>query len=92
MGQSEAEEKLLHEGWTIQRTKLTESFNMDKLRAQRDPASRILFAVSSKGAFISPALASQFKPGSGSTIFLFGPQPTASPIPPAQAVSENADR
>ena len=73
LSETEAEEKMRTEGWTIQRTKLTESYSLDTLRAHRDPGTQILFAVGPKGRFLSPALEAQFKPGPGATVFLFGP-------------------
>lgn len=78
MGASRAEHRL-REGWTIQRTGLTESYTMDELRKHRHEDARILFAVSSKGDFVSPALDKQFKPGPGDTVFVFGPPPSTAP-------------
>lgn len=75
MGETQAEFHMIANDWTIQRTKLTDAFTMDDLRAQRDGKGHVLFAVSAKGDFISPALGDQFKPKSGDTVFLFGPAP-----------------
>jgi hypothetical protein len=75
MGETEAEFRMITNDWAIQRTKLTEEFTMEALRAQRDPATQVMFAVSAKGEFISPALGAQFKPAAGDTVFLFGPPP-----------------
>ncbi|GAB5510899.1 MAG: sodium:proton antiporter [Hyphomicrobiales bacterium] len=78
MGASQAEQRL-RDGWTIQRTGLTETYTMDELREHRHEDARILFAVTNKGDFVSPALGKRFKPGPGDTIFMFGPPPTSAP-------------
>lgn len=99
MGETEAEFRMIANDWTIQRTKLTEEFTMEALRDQREKSTQVMFAVSSKGAFISPALGAQFKPSAGDTVFLFGPPPPEkaqnkrdkSQAKPAKETS-NADR
>ena len=73
LSQAEAEQRMRADGWTVQRTKLSETFTLDALRRQRDTPTSILFAVGPRGRFISPALEAQFKPGPGATVFLFGP-------------------
>lgn len=78
MGASDAEQRL-RDGWTIQRTRLTETYTMEDLREHRHEEARILFAVSNKGDFVSPALGKQFKPGPDDTVFVFGPPPTPQP-------------
>lgn len=80
MGASEAEQRL-RDGWTIQRTRLTEAYTMDELREHRHEDARILFAVTNKGEFVSPALGKQFKPGPDDTVFVFGPPPSSTPQP-----------
>lgn len=78
LGASQAEQHL-RDGWTIQRTGLTETYTMDEMREHRHVDARILFAVSSKGDFVSPALGKQFKPAPGDTVFMFGPPPASKP-------------
>ena len=91
MGETEAEFRMITNDWSVQRTKLSEEYTMDVLREQRDPATQVLFAVSSKGAFISPALDAQFKPVAGDTVFLFGPPPPGKEAPKPDKDSKNAD-
>lgn len=87
MGETQAEFHMIANNWAIQRTKLTETFTMDILREQRGKTTQIMFAVSPKGEFISPALGAQFKPGPGDTVFLFGPTPK----PKTEKQIENAN-
>lgn len=92
MGETEAEFRMIANDWTIQRTKLTEEFTMEALRAQRDPAAQVMFAVSAKGEFISPALGAQFKPAAGDTVFLFGPPTPQKSNTRSEPEKTNADR
>lgn len=92
IGETEAEFRMIANDWAIQRTKLTEAFTMEALRAQRDPATQVMFAVSAKGDFISPALGAQFKPVAGDTVFLFGPTPPQKSQSKAKSDTKNADR
>ncbi|MFK7793088.1 MAG: cation:proton antiporter [Devosiaceae bacterium] len=89
MGETQAEFHMIANNWTIQRTKLTDTFTMDALREQRDNATHIMFAVSAKGEFISPALGAQFKPSNGDTVFLFGPPTATKPKPEKEIVNAN---
>ena len=73
MGADEAVAHMTFDDWTVQRTTLSDGYTMDDLRAQRGEQTRILFALSARGSFISPTLGTQFKPTSGDTVFLFGP-------------------
>ncbi|MBV6659024.1 MAG: sodium:proton antiporter [Devosiaceae bacterium] len=96
LSETEAEARMLADGWTIQRTKLSDAYTFDTLKEQREDA-QILFAVGAKGGFISPALGSQFKPGAGATVFLFGPPPqkaepeTTTPASQEQDSPDSAD-
>ncbi|MEM1285815.1 MAG: sodium:proton antiporter [Pseudomonadota bacterium] len=92
MGADEAVAHMTFDGWTVQRTTLSENFTMDDLRAHRAEETRILFALSAKGNFISPTLDTQFKPSAGDTVFLFGPTPKPSkPVPNPDQTTADAN-